>query len=322
VRITLDDVAAKAHVSKSTVSRVLNDYPYVDEVTRNHVWEVARQLGYRLNNLRHRPHMGNEHVLLLLEQENQMPNNLEFTSHVSRGLRHILESKPVQLKHAYVGNRIYLDYVDGVILLGGSFSDECIQSINSRGIPCVTVGGYTSDSGMCCVMADYGRGIEKAVQYLKKSGRKTIGLVNGPNTTTTSQEKLKGFSLSLILNGLPYSSGQIVSADFTYASGYQGGQALLNQCPDIDAIICGDDYIALGVMQAVQDHGYRTPMDVAVIGLHNFQIAEEQNITSIALDMELMGTLAARRIWTMIEESFIDCSHSLAPTDLVLRESA
>src|SRR5690606_7111094 len=120
------------------------------------------------------------------------------------------------------------------------------------------------------VTADYAGGMQEANSHLAQTGRCCMGLINGPNVTTSSAEKYKGFRLALALHDLPFSQDQVVTAGITPDDGYAGTQQLLEQIPGIDAIAYAHDNMAMGGLAALKATGRQVPADVAVTGFHNY----------------------------------------------------
>ncbi|HEY65530.1 MAG TPA: LacI family transcriptional regulator [Caldilineae bacterium] len=336
MRVTLRDIARRACVSTSTVSRVLNGYPYVSEATRAAVWQAAQDLGYPLNALR-RPRRATRTVLLLTyyrvvphDEPDMYPVSGHLERMISSGAQSVFESHGIatriqrtdmQAKEA----RQYADdpAVTGLILMGGIVDRDFVQNLQALGVSFVVAGAHVQPLRVDCVMADVFRGMEQVVTHLIERGRKRIGLVNGPPTTTTSEEKYKGFRLTLCEHRLPFSPEQVVSADFKPEAGYEQTLRLLAQVQDLDAIVYAHDAMALGGLCAIRESGYRVPADIAITGFHNEEIARftDPPLTSVHFDARMLGVIAARRLCMMIEEPDGENWHILLPTSLVVRGS-
>ena len=344
--VTLNDVARKAQVSVSTVSRVLNGHPHVSEETRAVVLETAQVLGYPREKLRGRANHSRSVVFTGIGPNNSRLHNTqnredvihnetvqEFTNLVTAGGRSVLREREI---HAVQGDLTFAPGEDilqrcigdssivGVILLGGGIDEAFVQSLKDAELPVVVAGGYVPSRNVDSVMADYRRGTEQAVDHLVERGRRRIGLVNGPPTTITSVEKMKGFRLALTLHDLPFAPEHIVDADsFSSQRGHDQTVRLLEQTPDLDAIIFADDLMAMGGIHALEESGRRVPEDVAVVGFHNYEIARftRPSLTTVGFDMWGMGEIAARRLCMMLDEVDSYPWVMLMPTSLVVRDS-
>lgn len=336
-RITLSDIAEKANVSLSTVSRVLNGYPHVDNNTREIVLKIAYDLGYPLKKLQENTDALRTILLTGMGApdvpEHNARNSLEFSSLILSGSESVLQEQGITVRmqtqllpetfdtvETYAGSNPGLE---GLILMGGRIDYEFIDKLQMIGLPFVIVGGHPRSLNVNCVIVDYKHGLEKAVDLLAKQDRRKICLLNGLPYTITSLEKYKGFRLALALQDYTFESDQVVEAAFSAEDGQAATNCLLDKHPDLDAIICGDDYQALGAIRVLQDSGRRVPDDVAVIGHHNFEIATltQPPLTTIDLNTRQMGVLAAHRLLHMINDQDSDVWSILNPVTLIERES-
>ena len=336
-RITLNDIAEKANVSPSTVSRVLNNYEFVDETTRQTVLEIARDLGYPFKRFSETPEAIRTVLVTGMGDSGHLDhtarNSLEFASHILAGAESVLQLHGITVRsqiqiapqwHSSIEEYIHSNPgLEGLILLGGYINFALVERLQSIGLPFVIVGGHPRSIRVNCVIADYKHGIEKAIDLLAAQGRRNICLLNGLPYTITSVEKYKGFRLALALHDYAFSPEQMAEAEFTVDEGQTAMRRILAHNPDLDAVICGDDYQAIGAMRALQEQGRRIPHDVAVIGHHNYEIAEltQPALTTIDLGTSLMGRLAGQRLLNMLDGQDQDIWSILAPVTLIERGS-
>ncbi len=335
--LTLRDVARLANVSPSTVSRVLNNYPYVGETTRELVLQAAQELGYPLTNLR-RPFAKNTWTVLLLTRFQCNKKIQDMTSGIERsislGAQAVLDQVGItaRIQHTLLGasdNPVQVpDYlrdptVVGFILLGGVVDRHFLSMLQESRKPFVVAGAHVRPLDVNCVMADYRDGIEQVVLHLAEQGRRRLGLVNGLAATTSSEEKYKGFRLGLSLCGLDFRPERVVSGDFTSDAGYIQTLHLLKQAPALDAIVYADDNMALGGLHALRECGRRVPDQVAITGFYNYDVARytDPPLTSVAFDMRAMGAIAAQRLKMLIDNPDDSAWSVLLPTSLVIRHS-
>ena len=331
-RVTLRDIARYANVSPSTVSRVLNNYPYVDEETRQVVQQVAETLDYPLENLR--TTTAARRTISLLARETDQPKSdalAGFDQRAARGAQLALEPlniltyvRRIQMNPDEAYSLLTEPGSDGFILLGGQTNVTFVQRLKEIGIPFVIAGAHVHPVLTNCVMANYRSGVEAAVEHLVSEGHRHIALVNGPNSTTTSLEKLQSLQLALHSRGLSLNSDLVVNGEFGAESGYEQTQILIKKTIVIDAILYADDHMAMGGLQALKRSGINVPRDVAVIGFHGFEITRytEPPLTSVEFDMEQMGRIAARRLLMMLDSPDDEDWLTLIPTQLIIRESS
>lgn len=336
-RITLSDIAEQANVSLSTVSRVLNGYPHVDTNTRDVVLKIAYNLGYPLKKLQENVEALRSVLLTGMGSpdvpEHDSRNSVEFSSLIFSGAESVLQEHGITVRmqtqllpethqtvETYASSNPGLE---GLILMGGRIDYEFVDKLQIIGLPFVIVSGHPRSLNVNCVIVDYKHGLEKAVDLLAVQARRKICLLNGLPYTITSLEKYKGFRLALALHDYTFEPSQVIEAVFSVEDGRAAAESLLQRHPDLDAIICGDDYQAFGAIRALQASGRRVPDDVAVIGHHNFEIAAltHPSLTTIDLNTRRMGVLAARRLLHMIAGQDDDVWSILNPVTLIERES-
>lgn len=332
---TVREIAERAHVSIATVSRVLNGHPRVSEATRLTVLQAAHELGYSEQRLRSAPQLSRS-VLVLTSQEPGTTENGasavggEFERRVWVGVHSYLAQQgiAVRLQHSNVtAEEAHLHASDigvsGLVLLGGVRERRFVKVLQSVGIPFVIAGAHLRPLEVDCVMADVSDGIRQAMHHLIERGRRHIGFVNGPSTTTTSAEKMDAYRLSLALHELPFNPDFVVVSDFSAESGYQQTRRLLQQAAGLDAILYADDLIALGGMRAIRECGYSVPDDLAVIGFGDYELARfvSPALTSVQFDMHMMGIIAARRLCMLFDMPDDYPWLIRVPTALVVRDS-
>ncbi len=333
---TIRDVAHKANVSISTVSRVLNDHPHVDDRTRQAVWKIVSDLEYPLSKIRGQTTKTNHTMAFIsyVSEDKPTPVDVKVTGIeqlIVQGAQTVFERKQVStylhkstITIEQISKLIVTNYINGLIFLGGIYNHDVLKWVQKENIPFVTAGSHAYPLNATSVMANYIQGMCFAVRHLVDIGRKHICLVNGPSNTNTSDEKYKGLRLALSLNNLSYDDYQVTSHDsFDSESGYIATLRLLAQSQPIDAIIYADDGMALGGLKAIREAGRKIPDDIAVIGFHNYEYARfaDPALTTIGFDMQMMGRIAAQRLIALMDGAVDDCHVMTVPTNLIIRES-
>lgn len=333
---TIRDVAREANVSISTVSRVLNDHPHVDDETRQVVWKIASDLDYPMSKLRGNTHKMSRSIVFLSYYANHSSaptdvrvNGIEQL--VEHGAQTVFEQQRIgtyihksRMEIAEISGLLEANQANGVIFLGGMYNHDLLRWMQEESILFVTAGANAYPLNVNAVMANYIQGMGYAVDHLVAKGYKHICLVNGPKTTNTSQEKYKGLRLALSLHDLPYDDYQTTRGDmFGTESGYIATLRLLALAHPVDAIIYADDAMAIGGLKAIRESGRNVPDDIAVIGFHNYEYARftDPALTTIGFDMEMMGRLAAQRLCLLMDGASEDCHVMIVPTKLIVRES-
>ena len=332
--VTLRDIARQANVSASTVSRALRDYPYVSDATRKTVLQAAQALGYPLDHLR-RPSEDTRVVLVLIRdttwQAQQDIRTVEVEGAIAFGAQSVLQKREIttrtqsdRLLESGAGQYIGDPTVAGLILASGIVDPGFVRALQAAGLPFVIAGSHVQPLNANCVMADYARGTEQAVNHMIATGRRRIGLVNGPPSTTSSAEKYRGFQLAMSLHEQTSLSPQVaVCEDFSSECGYTQTLELLTRAPDLDAIVYASDCIAMGGLRALKESGCRVPDDAAVTGFYDYEFSgfTDPPLTTVHVDLHAMGAIAARRLCMMLEGPDEETWCVTVPTWLVIRAS-
>jgi DNA-binding LacI/PurR family transcriptional regulator len=289
-RPTIDDVAKLAGVSRSAVSRAFTQGASVAPATRIRVEEAAHTLGYKPNAL----------ARGLTKQSNRLvafvsgyQDNLYDASYHDRVLSG-LQADGFRVLHVHIGNagdvgRALLDALDFpvsvAVVAGGSIDEACIAQCLRLSTPVVLCTGE-SQQGADCINSDNQGGVGLAVDHLVRGGRQRIACIAGTPGMFATRERLEAFHRSLDAHGQV--AAGVVHGHFTFNGGMQAAQQLLAQGARPDAIVCGNDAMALGALVAVRDlNSHAVPEDIAIIGFDdiaqaawpNFQLSTVHNPT-------------------------------------------
>ena len=327
-------IAERSNVSIATVSRVLNNHNNVSNETRMLVLHAAQALGYPIPDAQ-RGQKVFRTVLVLMTQTTEPAGrgrsvDATFESEVWAGIESVLAVKGVGTKLQQSpmtpadAHRLASEAgVAGLVILGGIVAHEFLERLHQLGLPFVSVGSHAHPLPTNYVMADVMGGIRLAVDHLVQQQRRNIALVNGPPTTGTSAAKLDGYRLALATNDLPYRAGAVAAAEFTPDSGYEQTVAQLRANPQLDAVVFGDDRMAIGGLKALRQADRRVPQDVAVTGFGHLDIARYviPTLTTVEYNLQAMGKKAARRLYDLLEDPD-DCPWGIVePTSLIVGES-
>ena len=346
-KITIDAIAEAAGVSRSTVSLVLNNKKTISDKTQRKVLDVCRELGYSpakplMRNSTGRLNIGlieihNVHGSLKDLDEHYSTSQIipVFDEDVTRGVESIILELGCGLlvsSHFIGTNEIVKDlppiitegWVDGVLLLGGSFNEAFIQKIENTGMPYVYTGSHSLKNMTDCVYADVSQGAFDAVEYLITMGHERIAIINGPKTTHTSSEKMKGYLLALQRNGIALDQNLVEAGDFSSLSGYEAMKRLLEKNDRIDAVFVGFDGMSVGVKEAVEEKGLSIPEDISIVGFEDSWIATHFSppLTTVRVAKYEIGQLAARLLIERIKSKKpTRPTKTTIPTELVIRKT-
>ncbi|MPY31816.1 LacI family transcriptional regulator [Streptomyces adustus] len=341
-RPTLEDVARRAGVSKSTVSRVINGEPKVRAAVAERIRGAVAELGYVPNQAARKlvTRHNNAVAVVVTEPQNRLFVDPYFDCHL-RGIRQELVrhgAQPVLLfieeqdDYPRVCDFLGGGHVDGALLFSLLADDPLPDMVEQMGLPAVFGGrpllgsGHRSDV-YTYVDADNRGGAREAVRYLVSLGRRRIATITGPLDQAAAIDRLDGYR-----DVLPATPPRLLAqGDFTVRGGADAMALLLDQAPDLDAVFVASDLMASGALRTLRERGRTVPDDVAVVGFDDLTpIAEvtEPPLTTVHQDIEEMGRLMARMLCHRTSHPPLrgDDAPSLAsvvtPTRLVIRDSA
>ncbi len=330
---TLEDIARLANVSRSTVSRALNNSPLISQQTREHIQAIAREHNFRLNIPARNLRLGQSHTVAFVVST-QYPEltsednlfGLEMLSGIGNGLHAlgydllVIHADPRDAAWA----RAYLDSgrVDGFILMTSDHKPVLIKSLVEMDIPFIGWGTPIPTLNYCWVTGDNIAGGMLATQHLIRIGRQRIAFLGGPAGSLTVQYRFKGYDHALQAAGRSVDPNLLVYGDYTHTSGVAAMQRLLEQAPDLDAVFANSDLMAIGAIRAIQDRGKRVPEDIAVVGYDDLPIAVYNNLplTTIRQNLPLAGKLLAQNLIQYIQTGAV--TSVTLPVELVVRKSA
>ncbi|MFF8951462.1 LacI family DNA-binding transcriptional regulator [Streptomyces sp. NPDC014940] len=307
-RPTLEAVAARAGVSRATVSRVVNGGDGVREPLAERVRRAVEELGY-VPNQAARSLVTKRHdavAVVIAEPEARVFADPFFALQL-RGISKELTAHDNQLvllltegraDHARVARYLAGGHVDGALVFSLHLDDPLPGLIRKAGVPTV-FGGRPDWSdgdgapGPVYVDSDNRGGARAAVRHLAGLGRTRIAHITGALDQTSAVDRLDGYRDVMG----DADSRLVLESDFTAGGGEQAMRELLDRCPDVDAVFAANDLTALGVLRVLRERGLRVPEDVAVIGFDDvLPVAEECDppLTTVRQDIEEMGRLMAR----------------------------
>ncbi|WP_086664669.1 LacI family DNA-binding transcriptional regulator [Lentzea kentuckyensis] len=327
----IEEVARVAGVSKSTVSRVINDEQYVSAKAREAVHAAIAELGYAPNQAA-RALAGNRAnaIALVVSEPTGRVLSDPFFAGVLRGIHAELAGRHMQLllmmsQPSDTSDLVtYLSsgHVDGALLVSLHGDDPLVPMLAELGLPVVSGGRPLGTTSVPFVDSDNFTGALEATRHLVSLGRKRIGTVAGPKDMAVGADRLSGFKRGLTEARL--ASDLVTHGDFTPEGGARAMERLLQKSPDLDAVFVAADIMALGALQVLHAQGKRVPEDVAVIGFDDsvFATTATPPLTTIRQDVEELGrTMTWRLLAELAGEAGLPPS-LLLPTSLIKRTSA
>ncbi len=329
-RPTLEAVAARAGVSRATVSRVVNGQMTVTPQIRDAVMRAVDELGYVPNSAARSlvTQRTDSIALVVSEPPTRVFSEDPMFSTVIRSASLELEAADKQVvlmlggsaqSHARIERYIASGHVDGVMLISMHGADPLPSAIARMGVPVVSYGRPAVPVLLPYVDNDNVGGAEKAVRHLLDSGRRRIATIAGPQDMIGGQDRLKGYR-----DALRESDRRSIVAvgDFTRESGAVAMRHLLQDDPDLDAVFVANDLMAIGALQTLRQAGRRVPDDVAVVGFDDIEAARytEPPLTTIRHPIIEQAAAMVRLLLGLFKDGPAD--PVILPTELVVRGSA
>ncbi|MGH2616243.1 MAG: LacI family DNA-binding transcriptional regulator, partial [Thermomicrobiales bacterium] len=273
---TIRDVARAAGVSVGTASKALNDRGRLRAETRARVRLEAERLGFRPNDLIKSLLRGRTFTVGLITTDYFG----RFNMPVVAGIEDALGSAEILVflcnvrddpeRERKVISALLAKKVDGIIVMGRRIDPRPPVDVGLSGTPVVYAFSRVTDPGALCLLPDDAQGARLATEHLLDGGRRRLGYITGPRNREAAVSRHEGMMSALATRGLDLPDDRVQYGDWTEAWGYDAVGQLLARDPEIDAIFCGSDIIARGVLDGLRAAGRAIPRDVAVVGFDNW----------------------------------------------------
>jgi LacI family transcriptional regulator len=330
VNITIYDVAREANVSMATVSRVVNGNPNVKPATRKKVLEVIERLGYRPNAVARGLASKKTTTVGVIIPDISSP----FFAELARGIEDIATMYKYNIilsnsdqnkdKELHLLNTMLGKQVDGIVFMGGNISEEHVAEFKRSPAPIVLAGSLEDSEQVPSVNIDYEQATFDAVNTFIEKGHKRIAMVIGPfHEPINKEKKLVGYKKALEAAGISVEEDLIVEGDYTYDSGIEAFEKLLELPEKPTAIYVGSDEMAVGVVHGAQDKGYHVPEDFEVISSDNTRISlmVRPQLTTVIQPLYDIGAVAMRLLTKFMNKEKVSEHTVVLPHRIELRSS-
>ena len=330
---TISDIARLAGVSKSTVSRALNDSPLIGQETKGRIRAIAEEHHFELNEPARRLSRQQSNVAGLI-MFGKTPGDyspdlfmLELMGGIVGGLHEqgyeLLMVMPSEDDSDFARRYLASGRADGFIVLSPSCTPERLQLLVESGAPFVVWGRHAGSTHFSSVTGDNIGGGRVATEYLLEAGRRRIAFVGGPEWAPEIQDRRCGYEQALAAAGVGVDDLLIAHTPWMDAErNAAAAVARLLDEGEIDAVVTNSDRYAIGAIDAVRARGLSVPEHVAVVGYDDVAIAAFASppLTTIRQDGALAGRLLARALVQQLQTGAV--TDVVMPAELVLRESA
>ena len=329
---TIEDIAKLANVSKSTVSRALNDSPLIKEETREQIKAIAKENNFCFKATARSLSLGQSHTIAFVTHSHNecfsMEDlfGLEILGGITAGLHELgYDSLVVHVDPHDTGwAHQYLDSgkVDGFILMTSSRKEFHIKTLFDMEAPFIVWGVPEPKFCYSSVTGDNFNGGFLATKYLIHAGRQRIGFIGGEELEREVQQRYSGYETALKDADRSVDPRMVAYGDYSLESGSAAAEQLLASAPDLDAIFVNSDLMAIGAINVIQSKGKRVPEDIAVVGYDDLSIAALNNLplTTIRQNIPMAGRLLAQNLVQFIKSGVV--TNVTIPVELVIRKSA
>lgn len=330
--LTLEEIGKRAGVSRSTVSRVINNHSSVSPDVRQRVLQVIEETGYQ-------PHAA---ARSLAAQRTRViglvvPRSVQaffadpFFPRLIQGIAQACNARDYTLSlfmfHTEEEEQdlyprvLSRGLIDGVIISSSLEDDPLIPRLLESRMPFVIQGRPLVRSAVNYVDVDNTVGAHNAVTHLIRLGRRQIGHIAGPLNSGVGRDRRQGYVNAHLGRGLPLNEALIVEGDFSETGGYLATRQLLNR--GVDAIFAASDTMAFGALRMLREMGRRVPDDVALVGFDDLEAAAltQPPLTTVRQPIRQTGIAAVETLLDILENGSEPIQRVILPTQLIIRQS-
>ncbi|NUR95699.1 MAG: LacI family DNA-binding transcriptional regulator [Kribbellaceae bacterium] len=328
--VTLDEVAARAGVSRSAASRVINNAPHVSRAKRAAVQRAIDELGYVPNaTARALASQQSGSVVLAVSAEDPAVYADQFVAEVVVGILSVLEETDLELMLVTATSNRGQQRLEkllrsrttaGMMLMSMHGDDPIARLAEDAELPVVFGGRPLHFEPRYYVDADNRGGARLATEHLVETGRTRIATITGRMDAAAGTARYKGFQETLAVAGLD--ARRVAHGDFSEAGGQVAMETLLSEHPELDAVFVASDQMAIGALRALAAAGRSVPSDVAVVGFNDIPMARHTTppLTTVSQPIRSLGREMARMLHAVLSGE--NPSPLILPTRLVIRASS
>jgi len=329
--VNLEEIAKLSGVSRSTVSRVINNHPRVNPKTRERVYEVIQRLDYHPSAAARRLAGGRTNILGLvipmgvprLFTDPFFPLLIQGVSQACSAHDHsvMLWVAEPEYERRTIRQVLQNKMIDGVIIASAILDDPLLEALMEGDLPFILVGRHPAAPQVSYVDVDNFNSSREVVTYLLRLGYQRIGTISGPQNMIAGLDRLEGYKAALRQWGVPVDPDFTVEGDFTEDGGYNAMQRLLPHHPQ--ALFCASDAMAIGAMRALREASLRVPENVAVASFDDlpFSAHSEPPLTTVRQPIQRLGAVAVETLMEIIAHPEAPPRCVILPTELVIRAS-
>ncbi len=326
----IKDVAKKAGVSPATVSRVINDKPYVADAVRDRVLDAIRELQYHPNRVAQRLRAAKSHLVGVLLSDIRNP----FYTMALEGIEQILSEQGLSVLICNSATRperendfitlLLAEEVAGIIISPTREQSDALAKAVKSGVPVVVIDRRMTRPVTDVVLADNQYGARLAVQHFVEQGHRRIAILGGPQYLTSGRERYQGYLQALGEAGLPLDESLIRFGDYQMESGYNLTRDLIAKAELPFALFVANNLMTIGALNAIHEAGLNIPNDIAVIGFDDlpWAVSLTPALTTVQQPALQIGIHAAELLINRMAFPSRPARTVVLNTELIVRASA
>ncbi|MGK0466125.1 LacI family DNA-binding transcriptional regulator [Clostridium sp.] len=312
MEVTIKDIAKIANVSHTTVSRALNDSPFINVETKAKIMAIAKELNYVTNYSAKSLVLNRSYNIGLIFTTISEATASSFFHETVNGVNSVIkESYNLVVRgiddyknFTFINKRSF----DGIILMSQSDSDNSfIYYLMEKKIPLVVLNRDINESSLVNILSSDKKGAYEAVMYLIENGHKNIAIIEGKEGFNSTIERKNGFLDALIESKLLIKNEYMAQGDFTIGSGYSAMKKILKLRTIPTAVFCSNDEMAVGAMKATFEAGLDVPSDISIMGFDGNQLGAylRPTLTTVRRPIIEVSRKGAEKLLNIIGSSSI-----------------
>lgn len=326
--VTIKDIAKRANVSHTTVSRALNDSCHIKSQTKKQILEIAKEMNYVPNyNAKSLVTKKSNTIGLFFTSISSGTSSSFFTEVIDAVVNELDENYNLAIRGLDTYDNfssIVTEKFDGIILMSQEVSDDdFITYVKGVGIPIVVLNRNIQDKDIINIFFSDREGVKKGVSYLIENNHHKIACISGISGFKSTDERQAGYMEALREYGIQILDEYIVTGAYTMKSGYSAMQQLLSLATRPTAVFCSNDDMAIGAIKAIHEYGLKVPDDISVVGFDSIPFAEYTipSLTSIKRKIKDISHLAAEKLLALMSSDETQGELIMLETSLIKRES-
>jgi len=328
MEVTIKDIAKIANVSHTTVSRALNDSPFINIETKAKIMSIAKELNYVPNYSAKSLVLNRSYNIGLIFTTISEVTASRFFYETVSGVNSVIKENYNLVVRGIDDYKNFTSVsrrrFDGIILMSQSNSDNTfIYYLLEKKIPLVVLNRDIDESSIINILSDDNKGAYEAVTYLIQNGHKDIAMIEGAKGFNSTTERKNGYLNALIENKLQVSSEYMVEGNYTIGSGYSAMKKLLCLSSIPTAVFCSNDEMAVGAMKATFEAGLNVPFDISIMGFDGSELGDYLTpaLTTVRRPIVEVSRKGAEKLLHIIENGNAIGEKIYINTELIKRES-